>query len=76
MNPVRLSRMPTSFRFLYRDDYYSRGEGEEGDESQLETSEVEVLIAKHRNGPTGTAKLIFNKKYSKFLDQENFDRDF
>lgn len=62
--------------FLYRDDYYSRGEGEEGDESQLETSEVEVLIAKHRNGPTGTAKLIFNKKYSKFLDQENFDRDF
>ena len=61
--------------FLYRDDYYNRGEGEEGDASQLDTSEVELLIAKHRNGPTGTAKLIFNKKYSKFLDQENFDRE-
>ena len=54
--------------FLYRDDYYNRGDGEEDDDStQFEpqsnddNGEIEIIIAKQRNGPTGTVKLHFMK---------------
>ena len=43
--------------FLYRDDYYNRGDGEEDDDStQFEpqsnddNGEIEIIIAKQRNG--------------------------
>ena len=61
--------------FLYRDDYYNRGDGEEDDDStQFEpqsnddNGEIEIIIAKQRNGPTGTVKLHFMKQYNKFTD--------
>ncbi|TDL94358.1 replicative DNA helicase [Macrococcus brunensis] len=59
--------------FLYRDDYYNRGNGEEGEENvdagaQDENGEIEIIIAKQRNGPTGTVKLNFMKQYNKFAD--------
>ncbi|OZT76256.1 replicative DNA helicase [Salinicoccus roseus] len=58
--------------FLYREDYYVRGDGEEDAEgAQREQDEIEIILAKHRNGPTGTVKLIFNKSYSSFFDQDN-----
>ncbi len=58
--------------FLYREDYYTRGDGEEEAEgAQKEQDEIEIILAKHRNGPTGTVKLIFNKSYSSFFDQDN-----
>ncbi|ASK64204.1 replicative DNA helicase [Virgibacillus phasianinus] len=42
--------------FLYRDDYYS-----------LEPSKtIEVIVAKQRNGPTGTVRLNFDKSYGRF----------
>lgn len=47
--------------FLYRDEYYS---GEESDQQGL----AEVIVAKHRNGPTDTVKLSFLKRYAKFSD--------
>ena len=47
--------------FLYRDEYYS---GEDSDQQGL----AEVAVAKHRNGPTGTIKLSFLKRYAKFSD--------
>ena len=46
--------------FLYRDEYYN----EESEEQGL----AEVILAKHRNGPTGTEKLAFLKRYAKFAD--------
>jgi replicative DNA helicase len=46
--------------FLYRDDYYS----DESDQQGL----AEVILAKHRNGPTDTVKLSFLKRYAKFAD--------
>ena len=59
--------------FLYRDDYYNRGDGEEDDDStQFEpqsnddNGEIEIIIAKQRNGPT--VKLHFMKQYNKFTD--------
>src|SRR5699024_12722321 len=39
--------------FLYRDDYYNRGYGEEDDEAAQSTQdEIEIISAKHCNGPT------------------------
>ena len=56
--------------FLYRDDYYQReAEDEDGNVSQNDQEDngiVEVILAKHRNGPTGTVPLIFVKKHNKF----------
>lgn len=59
--------------FLYRDDYYNRGDGEEdGGNFEPQTNddngEIEIIIAKQRNGPTGTVKLHFMKQYNKFTD--------
>ena len=60
--------------FLYRDDYYNREDGEEDDDGGMEpvtnddNGEIEVIIAKQRNGPTGTVKLHFMKQYNKFTD--------
>lgn len=51
--------------FLYRPEYYKITVDEEG----LPTlGMAEVIIAKHRNGSTGTAKLKFIGKYTKFAD--------
>ncbi len=47
--------------FVYRDEYYA---GEESDQQGL----AEIILAKHRNGPTGTAKLSFLRRYAKFAD--------
>ncbi|QDX91097.1 replicative DNA helicase (plasmid) [Brevibacillus laterosporus] len=44
--------------FLYRDDYYNK-------ESESKNI-VEFIIAKQRNGPTGTVELVFLKEYNKF----------
>ena len=46
--------------FVYRDDYYN----EESDQQGL----AEVIVAKHRNGPTDAIKLSFLKRYAKFAD--------
>ncbi|PDO10342.1 MAG: replicative DNA helicase [Candidatus Reconcilbacillus cellulovorans] len=45
--------------FLYRDDYYDK----DTDRKNI----VEVIIAKQRNGPTGTIELAFLKNYNKFV---------
>lgn len=34
---------------------------------------IELIIAKHRNGPTGEIKLQFNEKQTKFFNLENLD---
>ena len=49
--------------FLYRDDYYNK-------ESRTEdnNSISELIIGKHRNGPTATIELLFKKNTSTFLN--------
>jgi replicative DNA helicase len=47
--------------FVYRDEYYM---GEESDQQGL----AEIILSKHRNGPTGTVKLSFLRRYAKFAD--------
>jgi len=46
--------------FVYRDEYYN----EDSDQQGL----AEVILAKHRNGPTDSIKLSFLKRYAKFSD--------
>ena len=47
--------------FVYRDEYYN---GEESDSQGL----AELILAKHRNGPTDALKLSFLRRYAKFAD--------
>ena len=44
--------------FLYREDYYK--------ENTEKENVTELIIAKHRNGPTKTVKLHFNKQLIRF----------
>jgi replicative DNA helicase len=44
--------------FIYRDDYYNKDSKEPG--------VAEIIIGKHRNGPTGTVKLAFLKPITRF----------
>ena len=52
--------------FLYRDAYYNRDE-----HLNEEREDVELLIAKHRNGPTGNIKLAFEKDINAFYGIKN-----
>jgi len=45
--------------FLYREDYY--------DKETEDQNMIEIIVAKQRNGPTGTVKLAFVKEYNKFV---------
>lgn len=50
--------------FVYRDEYYNPESAEEDGTAGV----AEIILAKHRNGPTGTIKLGFGKKYARFSD--------
>ena len=57
--------------FLYRDDYYERGDSKSDDNEDDEplnqdVGEVELIIEKNRAGARGTVKLLFIKSYNKF----------
>jgi replicative DNA helicase len=54
--------------FIYRDDYYNKDSKEPG--------VAEVIISKHRNGPTGTVKLAFLKPLTKFENLMGGGHDF
>ena len=47
--------------FLYRDEYYN--------EETTKPGVCEVIIAKHRSGPTGTVELTWVSRYTKFSDK-------
>ena len=55
--------------FLYRESYYAM-EKQDVDPSEI-TNEAEVIIAKNRNGPTGTVKLIWDAANASFRDNNH-----
>ncbi len=54
--------------FIYRDEYYRKAEDGEEDEAAkaINKGESEIIIAKHRSGPVGTVKLLFQGNITKF----------
>ncbi|HEX2436411.1 MAG TPA: DnaB-like helicase C-terminal domain-containing protein, partial [Solirubrobacterales bacterium] len=53
--------------FIYRDEYYN---GEDSDDPGV----AELIIAKHRNGPTGKVKLAFLDHYPSFANLSRQER--
>ncbi|WP_420229985.1 replicative DNA helicase [Psychrobacter sp. ER1] len=51
--------------FIYRNDYYEQKE--KGGSAKLDGS-AEIILAKSRNGPTGTVRLGFEGQYSRFAN--------
>lgn len=58
--------------FIYRPEYYSIYENEDGTSTKRM---AELIIAKHRNGPTGDVKLRFIDTFARFEDYENSSAD-
>jgi replicative DNA helicase len=57
---------------LYRESYYKAKEEHRPEvEASDEVQEAEIIIAKHRNGPTGVVKLGFQPSYARY---RNIDR--
>jgi replicative DNA helicase len=50
---------------LYREEYY--------DPETPDRGIAEIIITKHRNGPTGTVKLLFEPQYTRFRNIANTD---
>jgi replicative DNA helicase len=46
--------------FIYREEYYDKDSERPG--------EADIIVAKHRNGPTGDIVLTFQKEYPKFMN--------
>ena len=52
--------------FIYRDEYYNKETAEPG--------VTELNLVKHRNGRTGTIKLLFQPEYTKFVSYADASR--
>ena len=46
--------------FIYREAVYNE---------EADPSEAELIIAKHRNGPTGKVDMVFLEQYPRFVDK-------
>ena len=49
--------------FLYRDSYYNK---------ETDNDDLEINIAKNRNGPTGTATVYYNKSTGEMGDVNGY----
>jgi replicative DNA helicase len=54
--------------FIYRDEYYFEDSPDKG--------QAEVIVAKQRNGPTGTVKVKFTQQYTRFDNLASDDYHF
>ncbi len=52
--------------FIYRKDH------EKTNPTSEEMGMTEIIVAKHRNGPTGTIKLKFNQERASFMDVDKY----
>lgn len=62
--------------FIYRPEVYKiRVEPKGINKGRDNTNLAEIIIAKHRNGPTGDVTMTFIKNKAQFFDREQFMRD-
>jgi len=54
--------------FIYRDEEYN--------EATTRPNQADIIVAKHRNGPTGTASLFFKKELTQFANLRTKDLNF
>lgn len=54
---------------LYRDAYYEQLQPEEKRQPQSRYEKLEFIVAKNRNGPTGTAYVYYNKSTGKIAEE-------
>lgn len=52
--------------FIYREDYYSREEGDDMPKATGKEGKSDIIIAKQRNGPVGNFELLFQSNITKF----------
>jgi replicative DNA helicase len=59
--------------FVYRDEYYytSKEDWEREHPGESYPPPADIIIAKHRNGPTGVVKLLFKPRMAKFENIPN-----
>jgi replicative DNA helicase len=53
--------------FIYRDEVYNK------EESNTKRGTAEIILSKHRNGPTGTVTLTFLNQYTRFENMAMID---
>ena len=59
--------------FLYSEDYYQEKEKQDEEKAPAPSDKpniVEIRVAKHRHGPTGTINVYFDKAHTRFYDLE------
>ncbi|ALA97157.1 replicative DNA helicase [Spiroplasma kunkelii CR2-3x] len=54
--------------FLFREEYYTSHDSNNMEGPMLETEKAQLILSKHRNGPTGSVELLFVKKHGSFAD--------
>ena len=52
--------------FIYRASYHNN----EDEEDMVEDKTAEIIVGKHRHGPTGKVKMVFLNEYTKFVNIE------
>lgn len=57
--------------FLYRDDYYKEKNSDTSTKEVSENHLAEIIISKHRNGPTGKVFTVFIPKWGKFENYQS-----
>lgn len=58
--------------FLYRDDYYKEKNAESEEVKETQDNHIaEIIISKHRNGPTGKVLTVFIPKWGKFENYQS-----